>query len=485
MNKILNKDGTELIQENYKAYAKYVCETRAYPDIIDGTKSIHRRIIYGIDKGCKKGIVKSPELIAATVIYHPHPTSIYPVIVSMASPYDCPFPLFDIEGNFGGNGFPPAAERYTSANLSDLALSIFEPFSDYVDMVEGEMDKEEPEHLATLLPLCFLHGSYGIPVGLSTVNIPALSPNDLIKYYIDVLKSKDYRTESSVLVRPNIGNVKVVSDQEDWETLLKKGGGTIKVAPNIILDKKLNKLEIIGLPSGKSVTHVMAILSNELTKDQINFRDESTIGTKYIVEVLPYKKVDIEEIYERLVKKLTVSQSFKFIFAEKGISVFCGFQNVIKRNLEYTIKCCGRKLKHEIDVLQFKLKVLEVIELMKKDGNLIKLVKMTQNEAIEFIKTTYSVVEEQAKSVLGKPISYLTKEHRPEIDALYKDLEITNNRNDDVYAYLTELYTDLQLRVKEFTRGKDQTVFVKEEAKKKARKERREIRKKRVKENAG
>ena len=484
MSEITSKDGTSLVQENYITYARYVCATRAYPGVVDGCKSIHKRILYSVDKSCGKYMVKSPELIAATVVYHPHPTSIYPVIVSMASPYDCAFPLFDIEGNFGGNGFPPAAERYTSAGLSSLARDIFLQFTEYTDMVEGEMDKPEPKHLAALLPLCFLHGTYGIAVGMGTVSIPPLSPNDMIKYYIEVIKSGDLNKIPDVLVRPNIGNVKVVSTPKEWDNVMVKGSGSLRVSPNMTREPKENRIIINGLPNGKSFEHVRAILEPELSKDQINLRDETTTSTRYVLEVLPYKKVDMEELYTRLNKKLTCVNSYKFIFADEGISVYCGFHNIVKRSLEYTAECCQRKLKYEIGNISFKLGVLEIIELMKTDGSLQKLVKFNNAEAISFIVEKYKASEEQAKSVLAKPISYLTKEHQPEMEAMRRELELAQSRSNDVFAYLLEVYQSLQIKVKEFTKGKDLTVFVEEEKKRKVRQDRREKRKVRKGKNA-
>ena len=104
---IQSKDSVEIVTENYRDYSKYVIATRAYPSIIDGCKAVHKRCIHCSYKYLPRHLIKSAEASGKITVLHPHPQSIYSVLVSLASKYDCKFPLYDTKGNFGGHGFPP------------------------------------------------------------------------------------------------------------------------------------------------------------------------------------------------------------------------------------------------------------------------------------------------------------------------------------------------------------------------------------------
>jgi len=453
------RDSVEIVSENYISYSKYVIETRAYPSIYDGCKAVHRRVIYCCDKFLPKKKVKSVNAIGEIVKLHPHPNSIYGVIVSMASQYNCSFPLFETKGNFGGFGHGAAAERYTECQISDLASKIFTQFVEYADFKVGEMDIDEPLDLPSLLPLCFLHGAYGIPVGMPTVNIPPMNPIDLIKYYLEVLKSRDIETPQSMVVKPNVGNVNIKSTKDEWVEIMRNGQGSIKYGPNITVGDDNKSLIITGVPSKKNFEDVMKVLSVEINQDRVDARDETSTSTRYVVELLPYKRVDINEIKEKLDKKLTVNENFRFIFSDHGVATYCGFHEVVKRNLTYLVKCCENKFKTELEAMEYKLKILETIEEMKSDKSVLKLIEMSTSEALTFISGKYGTTKDQSKTLLSKPLSYLTKEYKNEIIDLKKSIDKNKNNNDDIFQYLTEKYTDLLKDVRKFMKGVEFSKF--------------------------
>jgi DNA gyrase/topoisomerase IV subunit A len=377
----------------------------------------------------------------------------------MASKYNCKFPIFDTKGNFGGNGTSAAAERYTELMLSDIAIKIFESFSNYVDMKLGELDLDEPVALGALLPLCFLQGTYGIPSGMSTVNIPALNPVDLVNYYIDIIKHRDIKYKSNVLVKPYAGNVIISSTKKEWKDILDKGKGTIKYKPKISIED--NKTIIItGIPENKSFSNVEKILSNEILRDQLDIRNESTVNTRFVVEILPYKKVNTTEIYDRLVRGLTSSESYKFIFTDNdGKAIFTGLNTVVEFGLKYVIECCKRKFEKELSDLEYKLKILTIIEDMKASKDILKLINISNEDAIKYITENYNADRDQAKSVLSKSISYLTREHYDEILNMRKDIENIKNSSGDIFGYLLDIYKSLLSDIKKFVSDRDYTEF--------------------------
>lgn len=455
-----SKDALQIAQDNYTGYSKYVVATRAYPGLKDGAKKVARRSIHTCYRKLPRTLVKSVNAIGEIVKVHPHPNSIYGVLVGMASKYDCRFPLYETKGNFGGLGHPCAAERYTELMISDLACKIFESFSDYIDMSPGEMGYEEPISLATYLPLCFLHGTYGIPTGMSTVNIPALNPIDMVKYYIKVLESRNLDSVPNMMVRPNVGDVKIKSTKEDWLKILEKGQGSVYYYPSISIMNDNRSIVITGLPPSKKFAHVNKILEQEILRDQIDLRDETTNSIRFVIEIPPYRRVNTKEIYQKLLKGLTASESYKFIFADDdGNAIHSGFHGVVKENLQYLIRCAERKFREELANLEYKLKILQVIEEMKKDGCLSKIVEMNQVQAIKYISDFYKVTEDQAKSVLSKSISYLTREHQNEISDIIKATELNKSNNDDVYSYLVKEYKSLLKDITKFIGTSQLTEF--------------------------
>lgn len=454
-----NVPADDAVSEFYTNYSKYVIATRAYPSLVDGCKAIHRRIIEGCTYNLPRRKIKSANAVGEVTKLHPHPSAIYPVLVSMASSFDCAFPLFDTKGNFGGMNTEPAAERYTELMISNLAIKIFESFGKYTKQIQGEMDNKEPENLATFLPLCFLHGSYGIPVGMNMMNIPALNPIDMINYCIEVLKSGDLDYRPNVLVKPNMGGIQVKNSKKDWQNLLNKGEGKITYLPRIEVDESNKQVIATCVPEGRTIEHVMKVFKNELDRDQLDIRDETTSKYRFVVEILPYKKVSIQTVKEKMLKALTKNESYRFIFAYNGVAVYAGFHEVIKNCLSYLKECCEKWIDNEIENLSYKITILEIIEQMKKDGSVSKLSTMNREQAIKYIMKTYEALEEQAKSVLSKPLSYLTKEHLSEIKDLKNMYKIFKQRKSDINSYLIERYEELIPEVREVLKQKELTTF--------------------------
>lgn len=458
-NNIEEIDAVDLVTEAYKEYSDYVNRGRATPNLLDGAKSVYKRLIYGCYKSAPRHKIKSAELCGYALKYHPHPEGIYNVVCQVAD-LDCKFPLFDTQGMFGGKGGSAAAPRYTNAMLSDLAIDIFCEAVDYCDYEEGEIGYQEPVALPALLQLCYLEGAYGIPVGAKLVNIPALNSYELINYIIRKLKAKDLDYKPRNYPTPNLGDVIIVSSKEDWEEILNNGTGKLQLAPIMDIDKN-DIITITGLPSGKDVESVIKILDKEITLDKIDVRDESGMETKIVIEKVPRKQCNMKEIFKRLHKKLQSSETYNFMFFKDHKIIKCGFDYSVTESLKYTIRAYKNKLQKELEDLKKKLLILETIEKIKKDGNIKGLVSLTLNEAVKHISKKYKVNEDIAKQVLGRPISYLTKEHQEEIETLRKEISVRENDLDDIYGYMIRKYKSLKNKIEKTMNFNYRTTFSK------------------------
>lgn len=441
------KDALELAQENYKNYSIYVAQGRAYPNIKDGAKSVYKRAIYGMWKDAPRTKVKVAELAAYALPYHPHPTSISGVIVSLGENGN-KLKFLETQGNFGDSskGVQASADRYIEGKLSDLAISLLCDGVEYCSSVKGELDYPEPEALPSLLPFCFINGQAGIPAGLPKLNIPSLDIEEMFDYYLDILKHKDLNYVPKKLPIPNVG-VPILSSKKDWEDVLKTGKGTIRLAPEMTMDKNGN-ITITALPASKTAEHVHKIIEKEILLDKIDMRDESTYDTRIVIEKVFKKQCDMQEIFDRLYKKLQTSETYNLAFFDQDhIYVPCSFDLVVKSNLSYLIETHTNRLIHQIKDNQEKLEVLQIIEKLKKTNNWKAIFDLTYEDVCIFLQKTFKCSAEISQAVLRKPISYLTKEHQQEIIDLQDIITELENDQSDIFEMLAKKYKAIKQKV--------------------------------------
>ena len=313
---IPTKDALELASENYKEYSVYVAAGRAYGSVIDGAKSVQKRVIYSLYKKAPRSIIKVAEAAGYCLDMHPHPTAVPEVIVSLGDTSN-KFNFLDKQGNFGNRAknIEASAPRYIGCRLSDLAIDLTCDGVEYCPTMTGELDKPEPIALPTLLPLCFLNSMSGIPAGLPKLNIPSLDIEGMFDYYLDILKHKDLNWVPKKLPIPNVG-VPILSSKAEWEDVLKTGKGTVKLAPKMEIDKN-GTITITAMPSSKTAEHVRKIIEKEILLDKVDMRDESTYETRIVIEKVFKKQCDMQELYDRLYKKLQASDTYNLAFFDQ------------------------------------------------------------------------------------------------------------------------------------------------------------------------
>lgn len=441
------KDALELAQDNYKNYSIYVAQGRAYPNIKDGAKSVYKRAIYGMWKDAPRTKVKVAELAAYALPYHPHPTSISGVIVSLGENGN-KLKFLETQGNFGDSskGVQASADRYIEGKLSNTAIELLCDGIEYCPTVTGELDYLEPEALPSLLPLCFINGQSGIPSGLPKLNIPCLDISGMFNYYLDILKHKDLNYVPKKLPIPNVG-VPILSDKKDWEAILKTGKGSIRLAPEMSIDKN-GTITITAMPASKSADHVRKIIEKEILLDKVDLRDESTYDTRIVIEKVFKKQCDMQELFDRLYKKLQTAETYNLaFFDQKHIYVPCSFDMVVKSNLNYLIETHTNRLTHQIKDNQEKLEVLQIIEKLKKTNNWKAISDLSYDDACEFLQKTFKCSVETSQAVLRKPISYLTREHQQEITGLENTISELENDQSDIFEMLAKKYKAIKQKV--------------------------------------
>lgn len=448
MNKTIpTKDALELASENYREYSKYIAEGRAYPSIIDGAKSVQKRIIYSLYKKAPRSIIKVAEAAGYCLDMHPHPTAVPEVIVSLGDNGN-KFNFLDKQGNFGHKvkNIEASAPRYIGCRLSDLAIDLTCDGIEYCPTMTGELDKPEPIALPTLLPLCFLNSMSGIPAGLPKLNIPSLDIVGMFDYYLDILKHKDLNYVPKKLPIPNVG-VPILSSKKEWEEVLKSGKGSVRLAPEMTIDKN-GTITITALPASKSAEHVRKIIDKEILLDKVDMRDESTYDTQIVIEKVFKKQCDMQEIFDRLYKKLQTTETYNLaFFDQEHIYVPCSFDMVVKSNISYLIDTHTNRLSCQIADNKAKLEVLQIIEKLKTTNNWKAIFDLSYDDACDFLCKTFKCNLEIAQAVLRKPISYLTKEHKQEIVDLQQLISDLETDKSDIFEMLLKKYKDLKQKV--------------------------------------
>ena len=457
---VIIKDALELARDNYREYGLYIGAGRAYPGLLDGCKSAFKRAIYGMWKDSPRSLVKVAELAAAALPYHPHPTSISGVIVSLGENGN-KLKLMKTQGNWGDSSknIQASADRYIGGMLSDLAIQLTCDGIEYSPTITGEIDKPEPEALPTLLPLCFINGSKGIPSGLPTLNIPCLDIEGMLDYYMDILKHKDINWQPKKLPIPNLG-VSILSSKAEWEETLKTGKGQLRLAPKMEISKD-GVITITALPSVKTIEHVRKIVEKEILLDKIDLRDESTYETRIVIEKAYRKQCDMQELYKRLFKKLQTTESYNFAFFDQDhIYVPYGFDKVVKANLEYLIKTHTNRLTHQIQDNKDKLEVLQIIENLKTKNNWKGIFDLSYGDAVDWLIKQFKCSQDVAQNVLRKPISYLTKAHLDEIRDLKSVIKALEEDKSDIYEMLLKKYKAIKPKILKEIKT-NTTVFIK------------------------
>lgn len=441
------KDALELASENYKEYSIYIASGRSYPCLVDGAKSVQKRVIYSLHKKAPRSIIKVAEASGHCLDLHPHPTAVPEVIVSLGDNGN-KFKFIDTQGNFGhrAKNIEASAPRYIGCKLSDIAIDLTCDGIEYCPTITGELDKPEPIALPTLLPLCFLNSMSGIPAGLPKLNIPCLDIEGMFDYYLDILKHKDLNYIPKKLPIPNVG-VPILSDKKEWEAVLKTGKGTIRLAPEMSIDKN-GTITITAMPVSKTTEHVRKIVEKEILLDKVDMRDESTYDTRIVIEKVFKKQCDMQELFDRLYKKLQTSETYNLAFFDQDhIYVPCSFDLVVKSNLNYLIETHTNRLTHQIRDNQEKLEVLQIIEKLKKTNNWKAIFDLSYDDACSWLQTQFKCSLETSTAVLRKPISYLTKEHKQEITDLQNIISELENDQSDIFEMLSKKYKNLKQKV--------------------------------------
>ncbi|MEI6478914.1 MAG: DNA gyrase subunit A, partial [bacterium] len=440
------------MRESYIDYAMSVITDRALPDVRDGLKPVHRRIIYtmyelGLNPGGKTR--KSAKIIGdVTGNYHPHGTvAAYEALVKLAQDFSMRYPLVIGQGNFGSvDGDPPAADRYTEAKMSKVAMEMIRDIEKQsVDWRPNyENTRKEPAVLPTLVPNLILNGTLGIAVGMAT-NIPPHNLGEISDATTYLIDNKDATSEDLLqfVKGPDFPTGGMLFGKKDLVQAYTtgRGGVVVRGEAEIIEDKTGSSIVITSLPYRVNKAELIIAIADMVRDKKIegirDIRDESAKDIRIVIELKKashpqavlnflYKHTRLEEPFHFNVVAL-VDGVPKTLSLKTILECFIAHRkDVIKRRTEFDL---AKALDREHILAGLKKALDHIDEIIK----LIKKSKTVDEARIGLIKT-FKFSERQANAILEMKLQRLASLERQKIEDELAAVRLLINDLEDILA---------------------------------------------------
>jgi DNA gyrase subunit A len=426
-----------VMEDSYLRYSMSVIVSRALPDVRDGMKPVHRRILYSMNsEGLRSGARhrKSANVVGSVMgKYHPHgDSSIYDAMVRMAQPWSLRYMLVDGQGNFGSmDGDPPAAMRYTEAKMARLAdellVDIDKETVDFRDNYDGTT--QEPSVLPAKLPNLLLNGQLGIAVGMAT-NIPPHNLGELIDATIEQIDNPEATLDDLLkhIQGPDFPTGGVIYGKDSIRTAYATGrGGVIVRGIAEIVEGAKGKHQIIiteipyGLNKASLIEKIADLYKEKKIAGISDLRDESARGNVRIVIDLK-KDAYPKKLLNQLFKLTPLQMTFHFnmLALIDGIQPrVLGLQDIIQEHIKHRRVVVRRRTEYELRKAKERAHILEGLKIaLDHIDEVIKTIRAskTSEEAQVNLIKRFGLSEIQAKAILAMQLRTLTGLERGKIE---------------------------------------------------------------------
>ncbi len=439
--KIIPVDIEDEMRGSYIDYSMSVIVARALPDVRDGLKPVHRRVLYGMqDLGlaANRPYKKSARIVGEVLgKYHPHgDTAVYDTMVRMAQDFSMRYPLVDGQGNFGSvDGDSPAAMRYTEARLSRIAEELLRDLDKNTVNFAPNFDDtlKEPTVLPALFPNLLCNGTSGIAVGMAT-NIPPHNLNEVIDGCIAYIKDADITNEALMkhIVAPDFPTGGILYGYDGVKEAYKTGRGRILVRAKASIETgKADRQRIIvsELPymvnKASLIEKIADLVNDKKIEDISDIRDESDReGMRVVIDLK--RDANTEVVLNNLYKQTQMQTTFGVIMLAlvDGRPQVLTLREMIRHFVEHRNVVVVRRSKYELEEAEKRAHILEgyIIALDNIDA-VIKLIK--QSKDVETAKTglmkKFKLSEIQARAILDMRLQRLTGLERKKVEDEYRE----------------------------------------------------------------
>ena len=404
------------MSSSYLSYAMSVIVSRALPDIRDGLKPVHRRIIYAMHKGgfdWSKQYRKSARIVGDVIgKYHPHgDQSVYDALVRMVQDFSMSVPLIDGQGNFGSvDGDPPAAMRYTETKLAKISQNLIDDIDkDTVEFKSNYDETEkEPEVLPAQYPNLLVNGAGGIAVGMAT-SIPPHNLSEVINATLALIENKDIKINELMkhIPGPDFPTGGTIIGKDVIKTGYKTGKGSFKVRGNVSIEQLKNGKERIVINSipyqiNKSVLNekIVELIRNKKIDGISDIRDESNReGIRVAIDLK--KNIEPETVKRQLYKYTSLESSFSFntlaIVDRKPKS--CNLKDFLESFLKFREEVVVKKTKFDLKKAEGRAHILIGLSVSVENlDKVIKIIRSSKNPELaknSLLKTSWKIKSSQ------------------------------------------------------------------------------------------
>ena len=468
------------MRHSYIEYAMSVIVGRALPDVRDGLKPVHRRVLFSmheLNNGYNKAYKKSARIVGDVIgKYHPHgDTAVYDTIVRLAQPFSMRYPLVDGQGNFGSiDGDSPAAMRYTEVRMSRLSHELLSDIDkntvDFNPNYDGS--ENEPTVLPTRIPNLLINGASGIAVGMAT-NIPPHNLNEVIDGVIAIIKNPSLANDEFVddFIRetgfngPDFPTGAEIKDNGGIYQAIKTGRGSFKIRAIHSVEEKQDKNSIIihELPyqvnKAKLIENIALLVRDKKISGINHLRDESDRdGLRIVIELKKGEQPDV--ILSSLYKQTNLQTSFSvnMVCLVDGEPCTISIPSALSEFIKHRREVITRRTLYQLNKTYSKAHILEglsialnnideIINLIKKSKSsndakkqitnkawstsknkwiLSKLINeckdyMTVDMAVGLVGDKYTISDEQAQAILDMKLNKLTNLEQDAVIQDYND----------------------------------------------------------------
>ena len=416
------------VKQSFLDYAMSVIVSRAIPDVRDGLKPVHRRIVFGMNElGMQpdKPYRKSARIVGDVMgKYHPHgDSSIYSALVRLAQPFSIRYTLVDGHGNFGSiDGDEAAAMRYTEARMSKIALEMVRDIKkdtvDFIPNYDGE--EEEPVVLPSRFPNLLVNGSSGIAVGMAT-NIPPHNLTEVINAIVALARNPELTPEeimNSYLYGPDFPTGGIILGRSGIKKAYETGQGSITIRSRTEIEEHGNerkRIVVTEIPYGVNKSLMVEGIGH-LVRDKIidgitAIRDESNKeGIRVVIELR--KDVVPEVILNQLFKNTQLQSSFGVIMLclVNGEPKILPINKVLQHYLDFQCEVVERRTRFDLKKAKDQLHIYEGLLLAQDNiDEVVQIIRTskTQEDARNRLMERFGFSEVQTKSILDMRLARL------------------------------------------------------------------------------
>jgi len=435
---------TEEIETSFLDYAMSVIVSRALPDVRDGLKPVHRRILYGMQElgnTADKAYKKSARIVGDVMgKYHPHgDSSIYDAMVRMAQDFSYRYMLVDGHGNFGSvDGDGAAAMRYTESRMSRIAMEMLRDINkntiDYTDNYDGS--EKEPVVLPSRYPNLLVNGAAGIAVGMAT-NIPPHNLGETIDGVLALSENPAITTEElmEIIPGPDFPTGGIILGRSGIRRAYESGRGSIIIRAKVEIEQKSNGKETIlihELPyqvnKAKLIEKIAELVRDKKIDGITNLRDESDRrGMRVVIEIR--KDANANVVLNNLYKQTAMQSSFgvNMLSLVNGQPKVMGIKEMLYHYLEHQKVIIRRRTEFDLKKAEDRAHILEGLRIaLDHIDEIIAIIRGSRSgeEAKPQLMERFNLSERQAQAILDMRLVRLSGLEREKIEAEYQELQV-------------------------------------------------------------